>query len=58
MVGSLGRVTVLDGKEDLLEIPNPLAAIGVPNAPVDKAGIIGGSYYYVNLRVGGLPRRN
>ena len=55
MVGSLGRVTVL---EDLPEILNPLAAIGVPNAPVDKAGIIGGSYYYVNLRGGRLPRRN
>ena len=55
MVGSLGKVAVL---EDLPEILNPLAAIGVPNAPVDKAGIIGGSYYYVNLRGGGLPRRN
>ena len=41
MVGSLGRVTVLDEGEDLLEILNPLAAIGAPNAPVDMAGIIG-----------------
>ena len=58
MVGSLGRVTVLDEGEDFPEILNPLAAIGAPNAPVDMAGIIGGSYCYVNLRGGGLSRRN
>ena len=38
MVGSLGRVTVLDGGEDLAEILNPLAAISVHNALLIRQG--------------------
>ena len=35
IVCSLGIVMALDGREDLPEIPNPLAAFGVPDAPDD-----------------------
>ena len=44
MVGSLGRVMVHAGVEDVTKIPNPLAAFDVPDVPTGKARIITGSH--------------